>query len=147
MWRSPSRWRALVSATVILLGAFMLSARASDWFNTPLIPAPPTNPKETAAAAAKLPANYRALIAEYIRGHNNYVIRDAKITPPYERFGGLLHGGTIPAVCVAIYRNNPFGILVRDNRVFTFDSGKVHEIMLGVEPCSDLSPFTELKHS
>jgi hypothetical protein len=134
-------------ATVLVLGACVLSARASDWFNTPLIPPPPTNPKETAAATAKFPRNYRELLAQYIRTHNQYVIRDAKITPPYERYGGLLHGGTIAAICVAIYRNNPFGILVRDNRVFTFDNGQVHEIMLGVEPCSDLSPFTELKHS
>ena len=96
-------------------------------------------------AAARLPANYRQLIAQYILARNRYIIRDAKITAPYERFGGIFKGGTILAVCVAIFRDNPFGILVRDNHVFTFEKGNLEPIGMGMESCSDLSPFTELK--
>lgn len=105
------------------------------------------DPKQTAAASAEMPRNYRALIAEQIRAHYRYrnLMRDAKITPPYERYGGLFRGGTMPAVCVALYRNNPFGILVRDNLVFAYVDGKMRSILLGTESCSDLSEFTELK--
>ena len=53
----------------------------------------------------------------------------------------------MPAVCVALYRDNPFGILVRDNLVFAYEDGKIRNIALGMEPCSDLSEFTELKRS
>ena len=145
MGQSPRRWRPVASAMSVIFGAFMLSACASDAMHTPLIPAPPSDPKETAPATATLPGNYRELMAGYILTHNRYVIRDARITPPYERYGGLVHGGTMPAVCVAIYRDNPLGILVRDNRVLTWENGQVQEIRLGMEPCTDLSPFTELK--
>ena len=147
MWRGWRRCRALASASSIVVGGCTLAACASDAMHTRLIPPPTTDPKETAAASAALPSNYRVLVAEYIRTHNRYVIRDAKITPPYERYGGLFQGGTMPAVCVAIYRDNPLGILVRDNRVFTYQNGQLREILLGTEPCSDLSAFTELKGS
>jgi hypothetical protein len=125
----------------------VLGGCASDAMHTPLIPTPPPDPKETASATARLPANYREIMAEYIRTHNRYVIRDARITPPYERYGGLFRGGTMPAVCIAIYRDNPLGILVRDNRVLTFEDGQIKEIALGTEPCTDLSPFSELKRN
>jgi hypothetical protein len=95
--------------------------------------------------AARLPANYRQLFAEYIRTHNRYVVRDAKITKPYEKWGGLLRGGSYAVVCVAIFRDNPFGIVVRDNWVLTIENGKPHELALGMDTCADLSPFTELK--
>lgn len=97
------------------------------------------------SAGARLPANYRQLIAQYILARNRYVIRDAKITAPYERFGGIFKGGTIPAVCVAIFRDNPFGIVVRDNHVFTFTKGNLEPIGKGMESCSELSPFIEMK--
>jgi hypothetical protein len=51
--------------------------------------------------ALGLPANYRQLVAQYVRTHNRYLIRDAKITKPYEGFGGLWRvGRSVPAVCV-----------------------------------------------
>jgi hypothetical protein len=84
-------------------------------------------------------------MADYIRTHDSYVIRSARITPPYQRYGGVFQGGSFPAVCIAIYRDNPFGILVRDNIVLTVKNGQVQEVGLGTEPCTDLSPFTELK--
>jgi hypothetical protein len=139
-------WRkALLSLSSMVVGACTLTACASDAMHTPLIASATSNPEEAAAAQAALPPNFRTLVAEYVRSHPTYPIRDAKITPPYQRWGGLLRGGTMNCVCVAIYRDNPLGILVRDNRVFTFENGKVQEILLGTEPCSDLSTFQELK--
>lgn len=107
------------------------------------------DPRETAAVAAEMPRNYRSLVAEQIRAFYRYrhVLRDAKITPPYQRYGGLLRGGTMPAVCVALYRANAFGIVVRDNLVFAYRDGEMLSILLGTESCSDLSDFTELKRS
>jgi hypothetical protein len=99
--------------------------------------------KETRASG--LPANYRQLVAQYVRTHNRYVIRDAKITKPSEGFGGLLQiGRSILAVCVVVFRDNPFGIVVPDNWVMTIENGKVEEIPIGFGSCSDLSPFPEL---
>jgi hypothetical protein len=129
----------------VLFGGFMLSACASDAMHTPFIPTPPVDPTETVSATAKLPDNYRDLMAAYILSHNRYVIRDARITPPYEKSRGLFHGGTMPAVCIAIYRDNPLGILVRDNRVLTWENGQLQEVELGTDSCTDLSPFIELK--
>jgi hypothetical protein len=67
------------------------------------------------------------------------------ISEPYEKYGGLLRGGTYATVCVAIFRDNPFGIVVRDNWVLTVENGHVHELALGLDRCSDLSAFIELK--
>ncbi len=97
------------------------------------------------SAAARLPSNYRLLMAQYLRAHNPYPIKDVMITPPYEKFGGLFQGGTFPAVCIAIFRDNPFGIVVRDNWVLTIENGQVKKSSLGMEQCAHLSPFTELK--
>jgi hypothetical protein len=96
MGQSPRRRRLVVATTAVLLAGFVLSACASDAMHTPLIPPPPTDPKETASATAGLPNNYRELMAAYILSHNRYVIRDARITPPYEKSRGLFSGGTNP---------------------------------------------------
>ena len=97
-----------------------------------------------ASPMSRLPANYRQLMAQYMRGHNRYAVRDAKISKPYEKYGGLFRGGSSAAVCVAIFRDNPLGIIVRDNWVLTFENGQVKELAYGLEKCSDFSAFTEL---
>jgi hypothetical protein len=84
------------------------------------------------------------LIATYVSADDRYVVRDAKITKPYERWGGLLKGGTVTVVCVAVFRDNPLGIVVRDNWVFDFENGQIRPTTLGMDHCSDLSPFPEL---
>src|SRR4051812_38406670 len=88
--------------------------------------------------AAQWPVNYRQLMARHILADNRYVIRDAKITKPYEKWGGLLHGGSFSAVCVAIFRDNPFGIVVRDNWVLTIKNGRIEYRALGLDRCSNL---------
>jgi len=100
--------------------------------------------KAAASPASRLPANYRQLMAQYMRVHNRYVVRDAIISKPYEKYGGLFRGGTYAAACVAIFRDNPIGVVVRDNWVLTFENGQVKELAYGIESCSDFSAFTEL---
>ncbi|CCD96599.1 exported hypothetical protein [Bradyrhizobium sp. ORS 375] len=101
-------------------------------------------PQATAALVARLPAEYRRQIADYVRARNTYVLRDAQISAPYERWGGLFAGGTFIAVCVKLHRDNMLGMVVQDNHVLTFDGGKLHEVRLGTEACDNLSRFTEL---
>ena len=100
--------------------------------------------KQPGPSTAGVPANYRQLLAEYIAARNRYTVRDAQITKPYERSGGLFKGGNFTAFCVAVFRDNPLGIVVRDNWVLHFDDGQVKQAGMGMESCSDLSPFPEL---
>ena len=134
MQRHP--WRRAIASSTSALSVAVLVMNAAAGF---------AQDQSTASPAARLTANYRLLMAQYIRAHNRYVIRDAMISKPYEKFGGLFRGGTYAAVCVAIFRDNPFGIVVRDNWVLTVENGHVHELALGLEKCSDLSAFTELR--
>ena len=101
-------------------------------------------PQRTTQSAVLPPANYRQLIAAYVSADNRYTVRDAKITKPYERWGGLLKGGTVTVICVAVFRDNPLGIVVRDNWVFRFEGGEIKPTALGMDQCSDLAPFPEL---
>ncbi|MGY3030940.1 hypothetical protein ACVIIV_000110 [Bradyrhizobium sp. USDA 4354] len=105
---------------------------------------PPSTVRQAASPTSSLPRDYRVRIADYIRDRNRHVVRDAKITAPYERWGGLFKGGTFTALCVAIFRDNPFGIVVRDNYVFDFDGDRVRPVAMGMERCEPLTPFPEL---
>ena len=105
---------------------------------------PVSTSKEAMLPTAGVPANYRQLLAEYIATHNRYTVRDAQITKPYERSGGLFKGGSFTAFCVAVFRDNPLGTIVRDNWVLHFDDGQIKQAGMGMESCSDLSPFPEL---
>ena len=78
-----------------------------------------------------------------IFARNPYVVRYAKITKPYIKHG-LLGGGTDAAVCVAVFRDNPFGIVARDNWILTIDRGRIRQLGIGLDRCEDLGPFPEL---
>ncbi len=129
-----------IPAVALLVAALVSSNVAEGLAQQPL----GSRAKEAAPAAARLPADYRRSIAQYIWARNRYVVRDAKISKPYERYGGLFRGGTFTAICVAIFRDNPFGIVVRDNWVVRFEQGQVNQVAMGMESYSDLSPFPEL---
>jgi hypothetical protein len=119
----------IVSIAVLLLNAAGSSAQENS----------------TLPPAARLPANYRQLMAEYVRTHNPYVVHSAMISKPFEKYGGILRGGTYAVVCVEIVRDNVLGIPVRDDFILTYEHGRVTELLQGLSPCSNLSPFTELK--
>ena len=142
--RQVRRRSRVTLAIFLLIAAAPSSGCASDWWNTPIWSETSTDPKEVAAATARLPPNYRELMAQYIRLHCHCVVLDAKISPPYEKYGGLLRGGTNPAVCVAVYRDNPLGITIRDHWVLTFENGQLGRVPIGLDSCADLSPFPEL---
>jgi hypothetical protein len=132
--------RTSMAPVALVLSALLLVGITDCWAQSQTTVAS----KPTTPSAPPLPANYRQLVAAYISARNRYVVRDAKITKPYERWGGLLRGGTFTAVCVAVFRDNPFGIVVRDNWVVSYEGGEIKPIALGMESCSDLSPFPEL---
>lgn len=135
--RKPMRRSATVIATLALLLMGINASPAQDRSASP--------PRQAAATSASpLPRDYRVRIADYLRTRNRYVVRDAKITAPYERWGGLFKGGTFTALCVAVFRDNVFGIVVRDNYVFDFDGDRVRPVAMGMEPCEPLTPFPEL---
>jgi hypothetical protein len=123
----------------------MIAAFAIAIFGTWMVPARMSLAQGDAKpSAAELPPNYREQIARYLKAHNRYPVQKAAISKPWKKWGGLFRGGTMPAVCVAIYRENPFGMQVRDNWVFTAENGQVHEIALGTDPCDAVTPFNEL---
>ena len=134
------RYSGIVCAIALSIASVSLG------FNGALAQGRPGDGKQApVSAASRLPANYRQLVAQYVLAHNRYVIRDAMISVPYNKYGGILRDGTIPAVCVAIYRDNPLGMVVRDNWVLTVENGRVQELAIGLDTCSGLSPFKELR--
>jgi hypothetical protein len=44
--------------------------------------------------------------------------------------------GTMPAVCAAIFRDNPFVIVARDNWVLTIENGQEQDLAIGFDTCS-----------
>jgi hypothetical protein len=113
-------WRAALVA-VFVCGSATASAQTTF--------APGREP----SAASRLPPNYRQLFAQYIRARNPYVVRDAKITKPYTKWGGIFSGGTFAVVCVAVFRDNPFGILVPEHWIMTVDQGRVKQLAMGMD--------------
>jgi hypothetical protein len=102
------------------------------------------------AGAKGLPGNYRQLIAQYITAtyivpRLRYPIRGAKISQPHARPGGLFSSSVVPAVCVILYRDNPFGQVVDENWVVTIESGRVRQLpTIDVASCPGYSTFHEL---
>ena len=103
-------------------------------------------PGQEPPAASRLPPNYRELFAQWLRARNVWPIRDAKISKPYAKYGGILRGGTYPVVCVAVSRDHPMGHVVHSKWIMTFDEGKVKQLLnSGLDPCDNLRPYPELK--
>jgi hypothetical protein len=134
----------------IALSIAMLMLNTIGSFAATMHGAPSTTfiPSRVGAAAetgpgARLSANYRQVLAQQIRTHSRYAIRDAMISKPYEKRGAQFPAGKFTAVCIAIFRNNLFGIVVRDNLELIVGNGQAK--LIPASQCSDLSPFTELK--
>ena len=103
-------------------------------------------PGQEPPAASRLPPNYRQLFAQWLRERNVWPIRDAKISKPYAKYGGILRGGTYPVVCVAVSRDHPSGIVVHSKWIMTFDEGKIKQLLNGLgDSCDNLRPYPELK--
>jgi hypothetical protein len=70
-----------------------------------------TNGQGRQALVELVPANYRGLVAAYLRKtlKDPYSVRDAEISGPTDIFVGLINGGTAPGVCVRMNAKNSFG--------------------------------------
>ena len=97
-----------------------------------------------AAAQGPVPSDYRKQAARIILDRTNYKIRDAQISTPSNMWAGLVAGGTLPGVCAVIFRDNPFGSVVRDVWQITFSGGKVATATFANINCSDTSKFNEV---
>jgi hypothetical protein len=93
--------------------------------------------------APGLPADYRSLMAQYIRAHYRYEIREARISLPYFKYRGESHDASL-AVCVAIYRDDPAGKIARDTLILAVEDGQVQELRRILDECWNFSAFTEL---
>ena len=125
----------LAASLAAIFGAGSVAANAQTSFP----------PGREPSAASRLPPNYRQLFAQYIRAENIWPIREAKISKPYAKYGGILRGGTYPAVCIRVARDHPLGHVVRSDWIFTFDEGKIKQLLKGLDPCDNLGPYPELK--
>jgi hypothetical protein len=96
------------------------------------------------AAQSGAPSDYRKQAAKAILDRTNYKIRDAQISKPSSMWAGLLAGGTLPGVCAVIFRDNPFGSVVRDVWQITFSGGKVATAGNANISCNDTSKFHEV---
>jgi len=89
------------------------------------------------------------MCAQYISDKNFTLVQQtAAANLPAWKPSGLLwwhfRRGAIPAVCVAIFRDNPFGIVVRDNWVLTIENGQVQDLAIAFDTCAGLFLFNEL---
>jgi hypothetical protein len=102
----------------------------------------------------EFPANYRTLIARYLLAQSyagDLKTNTAMISKPFERWGGLLRGGTIPTVCVSMENTNLLGMTGKGYFLFVFLNGQVvrsdghtNAIILTDDMCPGFSPFHEL---
>jgi hypothetical protein len=104
--------------------------------------------KSVGALTAKLPPNYRQLMANYIRDTwiSNYPIRSGKISQPHARPAGLFSSSVVSAVCAVVFRDNPLGQTVTENYVMTIEDGRVGLLPnISVDSCPGYSTFHELR--
>jgi hypothetical protein len=59
-------------------------------------------------------------------------------------WAGLLAGGNLPGVCAVIFRENPFGMVVRDTWQITFKNGAIATADYANIACDHTSKFPEV---
>ena len=106
---------------------------------------------EDASEAVRMPTNHRALIARYMlaQEYNDPAnLNTAMISKPFGRWGGLLHGGTVPTVCIMMQVPSLFGGTRAGYQLFTVKDGQAQRIDSGnalIDTCPPLSPFNEVR--
>jgi hypothetical protein len=103
--------------------------------------------KNARALTAKLPPNYRQLMAQYVRATwiSSFPIRGGKISQPHARPAGLFSSSVVPAVCAILFRDNPLGQTVSENYVMTIADGRVRQLpTIDLESCPGFSTFHEV---
>lgn len=97
-----------------------------------------------------MPPNYRVLIARHMQTMPipQQDLNTAKISAPYDKWGGLLRGGTMPTVCVSIETQNMLGMKFTGGFLFTIENGRVYRLETGnliIDKCPPFSPFYEVR--
>jgi hypothetical protein len=78
---------------------------------------------------------FAQFVAAYARTKPTFVIHDAFISKPFDKWGGLFQ---------CVYRSW-WKINVSDSYFFlTVKDGQVDDLAVGTDSCKDLSPFPEL---
>jgi hypothetical protein len=106
---------------------------------------------QSKSQAARMPPNYRALIARYILSNEPFdkkTLSTAKISKPFTQGGGLFGGEPIPVVCVSIYTSNMLGMHFTGYLEFTVNNGQAVRLKGSTaiisETCGEFSPFFEV---
>jgi hypothetical protein len=107
------------------------------------------------AASRAVPADYRQKIAQKLRAEGLNNVQSAEISLPFDRFVGLVYGGTRPQVCVHAVAQNWAGRVGSMYWTYYFDDGTAdgHQIAM-TSPLQEemmgrgcvnqpLTPFTE----
>ncbi len=103
-----------------------------------------------AARLTEVPANYRQLVADWMRQNlkDPYSVRDAVISSPFLGFVGLLNGGNAPLVCARYNAKNSFGAYIGEQpTAFIFAHGNLQTTLekplACADPLPDYAPFPE----
>jgi hypothetical protein len=114
-----------------------------------------TGVSQSAALAqnsARMPPNYRTLIAHYMLTRMPIPkdqLRTAMISQPYAKWAGLIRGGTMPAVCVSIETKNMLAMHFTGYFLFTVENGQARRLGEGsnalIDKCPPFSPFYEVR--
>ena len=111
-----------------------------------------SQPVALAQNSVRMPPNYRALIAHYMLTRMpipKNQLKTAKISQPYAKWGGLIRGGTIPAVCVSIETKNMLAMHFTGYFLFTVENGQARRLGEGsnalIDKCPPFSPFHEVR--
>ena len=98
----------------------------------------------TAAQERGVSSDYRKRAAQIIKSRTNYRIRDGRISRPSVMWAGLLASGNLPGVCAVIFRENPFGMVVRETWQITFKNGAIATADYANIACDHTSKFPEV---
>jgi hypothetical protein len=110
--------------------------------------APNEGPSQSISDSAKMPPNYRALVARSVLqiGLSKEQLKSAKISQPFAK-GGVFDA-PIPAVCVSIDTVTIFGSASKAYYDFTVRNGRAERLTYGsaifVSDCGLFSPFHEV---
>lgn len=98
----------------------------------------------SSASLSGVPSDYRRRAALIIKSRTNYRIRGGRISGLSMMWAGIQWGGNLPGVCALIFRENPFGSVVRDTWQITFKHGAIAGAGYANISCDNTSKFPEV---
>lgn len=103
----------------------------------------------TANVPPAMPKDYRLLIAAKLREtlKDPWSVRNPQIAEPTPMWVGLVHGGSVPVICVKLFAKNSFGAYEGAQTYgFTFQGGIAPVQVPTLDGCETVAytPFPEL---